>query len=111
VRNAVEFNGLDCINLTKLDVLTGVKEIKVATKYLLDGKELRTIPTTRKANLKLEVIYESFPGWEEDLSQTQNFGDLPENAQNYVKALEGFIKCPIKVIGVGMDRNDLIYLT
>lgn len=109
VRNAVEFNGLDCLNLTKLDVLTGVSEIKVATKYMLDGQELRTIPTTRKANQKLEVVYETFPGWKEDLSGCQNFSDLPANAQAYVNALERLVRCPINVIGVGMDRNDLIF--
>jgi len=110
VRNAVEFNGLDSLNLTKLDVLTGLKEIKVATKYLLDGQEIRTVPTTRKANQKLEIEYATFSGWEEDLSQTKHFSDLPANAQAYVKALEAMVKCPIKVIGVGMDRNDLIFM-
>jgi adenylosuccinate synthase len=110
VRNAVEFNGIDSLNLTKLDVLTGLSEIKVATKYTLDGQELRTVPTTRKANNKLEIEYETFPGWEEDLSQAKSVEDLPLNAQNYVKALEALVKCPISVIGVGMDRNDLIYV-
>lgn len=109
VRNAVEFNGLDCLNLTKLDVLTGVKEIKVATKYLLDGQEIRTVPTTRKANAKLEVVYETFAGWSEDLSGARSFDDLPKNAQIYVNALEALVKCPMTVIGVGMDREDLIY--
>lgn len=109
VRNAVEFNGLDCLNLTKLDVLTGVSEIKVATQYTLDGHEIRTVPTTRKANAKLEVVYETFPGWSEDLSEAKSFADLPLNAQNYVLALGKLIRCPIKVIGVGMDRNELIF--
>ncbi len=109
VRNAVEFNGLDAINLTKLDVLTGLKEIKVATKYMLDGQELRTVPTTRKANQNLEIIYETFPGWETDLSGAKNFEDLPQKAQDYVLALENLIKCPITSIGIGMDRTDLIF--
>ena len=111
VRNAVEFNGLDCINLTKLDVLTGVKEIKVATQYFLDGQEIRTIPTTRKAFAKLEIKYETFQGWEEDISAARSFDDLPANAQKYVAALEEMVKCPMSVIGVGMDREDLIYRT
>lgn len=111
VRNAVQFNGLDSLNLTKLDVLTGVKEIQVATAYFLDGKEIHTIPTTRKANQKLEIQYETFPGWDEELGGTKNFNDLPTNAQNYVKALETLVRCPISSIGVGMDREDLIYRT
>lgn len=109
VRNAVEFNGLDSINLTKLDVLTGLPEIKVATKYFLGETELRTVPTTRKANQNLRIEYQTFPGWTEDLSQAKTFEDLPKNAQDYVSALEKLIHCPINVIGVGMDRTDLIY--
>ena len=109
VRNSVEFNGLDSINLTKLDVLTGVEEIKVATQYFLDDTEIHTVPTTRKANNKLKIKYETFPGWTEDLSGIQNFDDLPKNAQDYVLALEKLIKCPINVIGTGMDRLDLIF--
>ncbi len=109
VRNSVEFNGLDCINLTKLDVLSGIPELKVATKYLLDGQEIRTVPTTRKANQKLEVEYITLPGWEEDLSGIKDFTDLPENARSYVTTLEKLIRCPIRAIGVGMDRQDLIF--
>ncbi len=110
VRNAVEFNGLDSINLTKLDVLTGLTEIKVATQYFLDDKEVFNIPTTRKANKELlRVEYETLPGWSEDLGGIQEFSQLPENAQKYVLRLEELINCPISVIGVGMDRQDLIY--
>ena len=109
VRNAVEFNGLDCLNLTKLDVLSGLKEIKVATHYHLDGKEIHTVPTTRKANEKLEITYITLPGWEEDLSGIKDFTELPENARNYVTTLEELVRCPIRSIGVGMDRHDLIF--
>lgn len=109
VKNSVEINGIDTLNLTKLDVLTGMKEIKIATKYLLDGKELFTVPTTRKANRKLEIQYETFAGWTEDLSQIKTFDALPQNAQKYVSAIEKLTGCPIGSIGVGMDRNDLIF--
>lgn len=109
VRNAVEFNGLDCLNLTKLDVLTGIKELKIAIKYTLDGKEIHTVPTTRKANKKLEIEYITLPGWSEDLSGIKDFTDLPENARNYVTTLEDLVRCPIRAIGVGMDRHDLIF--
>ncbi len=109
VRNSVEINGIDAINLTKLDVLSGLKEIKVATKYVLDGNELFSVPTTRKANQKLEVEYETFPGWQEPLGKVKKFEDLPLNAQNYVLALEKMIKAPIRAIGVGVERTDLIF--
>ena len=109
VRNAVEFNGIDSLNLTKLDVLTGQKEIKVATEYKLDGKQIYNIPSTPKALKNLEVVYETLPGWEEDISGMKNFEELPENAQKYVLRLEALCNCPISSIGVGMDRTDLIF--
>jgi len=109
VRNAVEFNGLDCLNLTKLDVLTGIPELKVATNYYLDDKEIHTVPTTRKANNKLKVEYITLPGWSEDLSGIKDFTDLPKNAKDYVTTIEKLVRCPIRAIGVGMDRQDLIF--
>ena len=109
VKSAVDLNGIDCINLTKLDVLSGMKELKIAKKYFLVDRELFTVPTTRKANQKLEVEYETLPGWEENLSGINNFEDLPQNAQNYIKTLEKLIDCPIRAIGTGAERNDLIF--
>lgn len=111
VREVVELNGVDCLNLTKLDVLSGQKEIKVAKKYFLDGKELFNVPTTRKANQKLEIEYETFAGWEETLGGITSFEALPQNAQNYVKGLERLVNCPIRVIGTGQERSDLIFRT
>jgi len=109
VKNAVEQNGIDTINLTKLDVLTGQTEIKIATKYMLNHKEIFTVPTTRKANEKLNIEYEACPGWTEDISKVRKFEDLPVNAQNYIKKIEQLIGIPVEVIGVGMDREDLIF--
>ncbi|MBT3349555.1 adenylosuccinate synthase [bacterium] len=108
-RNSIETAGVDTVNLTKLDVLSGMPELKVVTKYTLDGQELFTVPTTRKANQKLELEFETFPGWEEDLSGVRKFEDLPENAKNYVLGLERLCGVPIRAIGVGPDRNDLIF--
>jgi len=109
VRNSVETNGIDAINLTKLDVLSGMKEVKVVTKYMLDGNEIFGVPTTRKANQKLKLEYETFPGWEEKIGGIRKFEDLPQNAQNYVLALEKMIHTPIRAIGVGVERTDLIF--
>lgn len=109
VKNSVEINGIDTLNLTKLDVLTGLKELKIATRYFLDDTELFTIPTTRKANRNLRVEYKTFSGWTEDLSGIKLFEDLPEAAQDYVLAIERLTTCKVGSIGVGMDRKDLIF--
>ncbi len=109
VKNSVESNGIDAINLTKLDVLSGLKEIKVAIRYFLDDTELFAVPTTRKANQKLRVEYKTFPGWTESLAKVRKFEDLPANAKAYVLALEKLIDAPIRAIGVGADRGELIF--
>lgn len=108
-KNSIETAGIDTVNLTKLDVLSGMKELKVATKYILDGKEIFNVPTTKKNFKKLKIEYVSFPGWDEDISKAKSFEELPKNAQDYVLALEKLIECPISSIGNGADRNDLIF--
>jgi len=106
VRNAVEINGIDVLNLTKLDILTGMKEIKVATKYFQNDQEIFSVPVNFD-NFRIE--YETFAGWEENLGGIEKFEDLPVNAQKYVLALEKLSGAPIRAIGVGQDRNDLIF--
>ncbi|MCF7847159.1 MAG: adenylosuccinate synthase [Candidatus Gracilibacteria bacterium] len=108
-RTSLQTAGVDAINLTKLDVLSGLKELKVVTKYTLDGRELFVVPTTRKANEKLEKEMQTFPGWDEPLSGIHRFEDLPENAKQYVLALEKLVGVPIRAIGTGPDRNDLLF--
>ncbi len=109
VKNTVDINGVDSINLTKLDVLTGVETLKIAVKYKLDGKEIFNIPTTKKHSKNLEIEYLEMSGWTEALGGIRTFGDLPQAAQDYVLKIEELVGCPITSIGVGMDRDDLIF--
>lgn len=109
VRDSVETNGIDELNLTKLDVLSGVKEIKVATRYFLGETELFNVPTTKKALENLRIEFETFPGWDEDIADVRDFDQLPTNAKNYVLALEKLSGAPITSIGVGADREALIF--
>lgn len=108
VRFSVHINGTTSINLTKLDVLSGQKELKIATGYLIDGKPLDYYPASLELLKKVEVQYETVPGWEEDISACRSFNELPVNAQTYVKRLEQLIECRIEFIGVGSDRSHLI---
>lgn len=108
-KNSIETAGVNIINLTKLDVLSGMKELKVATKYILDGNEIFNVPTTKKNFKKLVIEYKTFAGWQEDISDIRSFDALPENAKIYVFALEKMIECPIRAIGVGADRDALIF--
>lgn len=106
---SVMINGLSEINLTKLDVLTGLPSLKIAINYKYLGEYLRTFPANLEILEKVEVEYIEMPGWEEDISKITKFEDLPANAQSYVKKIEELVDCKITSIGVGMERNDIIF--
>ncbi|GMI25513.1 hypothetical protein TeGR_g11694 [Tetraparma gracilis] len=103
-------NGFTSLNLTKLDVLTGLPEIHIGVKYMYKGKELDTMP----ANLKIltdpefKVEYETMPGWTEDIMTCTKFEELPINAQKYVLRVQELLGVPIRWIGVGPNRLDVV---
>jgi adenylosuccinate synthase len=105
---ATRINGLTDIFLTKLDVLTGIKEIPVCVAYDVDGVRMEEIPVSQSDFHHAKPIYEIFPGWDEDITTAKKFEDLPKNAQDYVQALEKLSGTRISAIGVGPDRNATI---
>jgi adenylosuccinate synthase len=105
---ATRINGLTDIFLTKLDVLTGIKEIPVCVAYDVDGVRMDEIPVSQSDFHHAKPIYEIFPGWDEDITSAKKFEDLPKNAQDYVLALEKLSGTRISAIGVGPDRNATI---
>lgn len=108
-RYAIQINGINSINLTKLDVLTGFKKIKIATHYLLNGEKINYFPTLKSDLESLEIEYLEMDGWEEDISKIKNFEKLPENARLYVKKIEELISVPVNFIGVGVHRDEMIF--
>ncbi len=108
-KNAIEINGITSINLTKLDVLTGMQSIKIGTSYTLDNEEIKTIPTSLTDFEAVTVNYIEMEGWTEDISKTKSFSDLPKAAQEYVKKIEELLETPVNFIGVGVHRDDMIY--
>lgn len=101
-------NGFTELNLTKLDVLTGLKEVKIGVAYWYKGKKLEGMPSNLQVLEESEVEYEVLPGWAEDISKCKHFEDLPKNAQRYVLRVEELLGTHIKWIGVGQDRFDII---
>ncbi|CAE6426847.1 unnamed protein product [Rhizoctonia solani] len=103
-------NGYDALNLTKLDVLDGLDEIKVAVGYALDGKPMDGFP----ANLDVlerpdfQIKYETLPGWKEPISSIRQWEKLPEACRSYVQFIEQFLGIPVKWIGVGPGRDAMI---
>jgi adenylosuccinate synthase len=105
---ATRINGLTDIFLTKLDVLTGLKEIPVCVAYDIDGVRSEEIPVSQTDFHHAKPIYEMFPGWDQDITGVTTFEGLPKTAQEYVLALEKLSGTRISAIGVGPDRNATI---
>ena len=109
-RYAAQVNGLTDIVLTKLDVLTGLKEIPLCVAYDVNGERRDDMPTDQSEFAAAKPIYESMPGWDEDISQIHDFNDLPKTCQDYVKRLEELSGCRISVIGTGPQRDHIIQI-
>ncbi|OBZ79997.1 Adenylosuccinate synthetase 1 [Grifola frondosa] len=101
-------NGYDTLNLTKLDVLDDLPEIKIAVKYLVDGKELSGFPADLELLAKVEVEYVTLPGWNTSIASATSVDQLPENCKKYVAFIEEYLDVPIEWIGVGPGRESML---
>ncbi|MFJ2543615.1 adenylosuccinate synthase [Microbacterium sp. NPDC087589] len=107
-RYATRVNGITDLVLTKLDILTGLEQIPVCVAYDVDGRRFDEVPVNQTDFHHATPVLEYFPGWSEDISTARTFDDLPQNAQDYVIALEGMSNTRISVIGVGPERDQVI---
>ncbi|KFV59028.1 Adenylosuccinate synthetase isozyme 2, partial [Gavia stellata] len=110
LRYAYMINGFTALALTKLDILDVFPEIKVGVAYKLDGEIIPHFPANQEVLNKVEVQYETLPGWDTDISNARTFDELPVNAQNYVRFIEMELGVPVKWIGVGKSRESMIQL-
>jgi adenylosuccinate synthase len=108
LKYSAAINGFTALNLTKVDVLTGLKEIKLAVGYKLKGEYLSTMPACLKNLSDVEVEFETLPGWDEDITKCQSFEELPINCQKYITRIEDIVGVPIRWIGVGPNRLEQI---
>jgi adenylosuccinate synthase len=108
LRYAARINSLTSIFLTKLDVLSGFDEVKVATSYELDGEITTELPAGNDAIERCVPQYESFPGWDEDLGGVRSWEELPANARTYIEFVEDAVGAPVRWISVGPERQQLI---
>lgn len=102
-------NGYSDINLTKLDVLTGVPTLKIATGYKHEGKLLDSFPADLSLLDNIEVVYEEFEGWTENLATIKSFDALPETAKKYIRRIEELTNTKVSFVGVGQKREEMIY--
>jgi adenylosuccinate synthase len=110
VRQTIKISGIDGIALTKLDVLDELDEIKICVEYELDGKKMNYLPAAVEDQLKIKPIYKTFPGWKTSTQGIKNIESLPENAKNYIYALEDFVGTKISSISTSPEREDTILL-
>jgi adenylosuccinate synthase len=105
VRYAARLNGLSEIFLTKLDVLSGFRAIKVCTGYVADGETFEDIPSHQSVFHRAQPVYEELEGWDESLSEARSFGNLPPAARKYVERLQDLVGVRIGVVSVGPARE------
>jgi adenylosuccinate synthase len=110
LNNAVRLNGLTGLAITKLDVLGGLEQIKICSAYLYKGKRMESFPANLKVLESCEPIYETLPGWEEDISHLRRYDDLPSNVRRYLKRIEELTGVPVQIISVGPGREQTIVL-
>ncbi|EGN95817.1 hypothetical protein SERLA73DRAFT_187043 [Serpula lacrymans var. lacrymans S7.3] len=108
MKHSCLINGYDSLNLTKLDVLDDLEEIKVAVKYMIDDKELIGFPADLDVLSKVDVVYVTLPGWKAPITAITSFGDLPDNCKKYIGFIERFLDVPIEWIGVGPGRESMV---
>jgi adenylosuccinate synthase len=108
VRQAVAINGIHGLALTKLDVLDGMDEIKIAVAYELDGERIDYFPASLGAQQRVVPIYESFEGWKGTTKGARSWGDLPAQAVKYVRQIEELVGAPVTLLSTSPERDDTI---
>ena len=110
LRNAARLNGLTSLTITKLDVLTGLEEIRVATSYVHGTSSMENFPNECFTLESCKPSYMDFAGWSEDITSARTFADLPANTQSYLRAIEELAEIPISIVSVGPGREQTIMM-
>jgi adenylosuccinate synthase len=110
LKYAVRLNGLTGLAITKLDVLTGIDPLCVATEYLgPEGATFSEFPYHQSILHKASGTYTELPGWDEDISGARSLEELPQTAREYVEYIEDFLGVPVVLVGVGPGRDQMIW--
>ena len=108
VKHSCMISGITKLAITKLDVLDGLKTVKICTEYQLNGKKIDFFPANIEQVMKCKPLYEEFEGWNKINTNSAKLADLPENAQTYLKFIEEELKTPIAVVSIGPGRKETI---
>jgi adenylosuccinate synthase len=109
VSYAVTIGAIDSIALMHLDTLSGLKEIKICTAYKINGNDTTFFPANAARLSQASPVYETIPAWDEDITEVDDFHNLPQNAQDFICRIEEKTGKPITIIGVGPKRKQTIF--
>jgi len=107
-RYSKRINGLTDLAVTKLDVLDSFDELKICNAYLYEGKMLTEFPYNPEILEKCEPVYETLPGWKTKTTGITDFNSLPQAARNYLARISDLMQCPIRLVSVGIERDQVI---
>ncbi len=108
LQNAVRLNGLTGLVITKLDVLDGLESLKICTGYEYNGEIIDDFPANLKILGACKPVFETLPGWPEDISGLRKLENLPKNARRYLDRIEELLETPIDIVSVGPGREETI---
>ena len=110
VKRACQLNSISGLCITKLDVLDGLKELKIAVAYELDGKQISHLPSGAAQLARCKPVYEIHPGWSGATEGVLSWDELPENAKKYLDRLSELAETPISIVSTGPDRRETVVL-
>ena len=110
VRQAVKIGGIQGIALTKLDVLDGMKELRICVGYRIRGEEYRRLPAAPGAQAAAEPIYETLEGWSGSTRGARSYAELPAAAVKYIRRIEELVEAPVVLLSTSPERDDTITL-
>ena len=110
LKNAARLNGLNSLAITKLDVLSGLEQIRIATSYVHGTSSMENFPNECFTLESCKPSYMDFPGWSEDITSARTFSDLPANTQSYLRAIEELAEIPLSIVSVGPGREQTIMM-
>jgi adenylosuccinate synthase len=110
LRHSCRLNSLSGLVITRLDVISGLPTLKVATRYSLDGEEIHHMPMNTWEFSRVQPCYEELEGWSGDLRKCRKWEDLPQTAQQYLRFIEERTKTPVAIVSIGPDREETIVL-
>ncbi len=109
MRRSIGLNGLESLVVTKLDVLSGLKELKICIKYKLDGKEIEDFPSLLSDFERIEPVYITLAGWQEDITKVRKWHELPAAARLYLSTVSEVLGIPVNIVSVGAERESTLF--